>query len=135
MKLFQAYLRYAGECAEAMRFYQSCLGGELELMLFSHSPMAEHTPPEWRDKVMHASLISNGCCLMASDGMPGAGKPIHGGMSLTITPDDVDSAERIFNAMSVGGNITMPLQQTFFAARFGEFTDRFGIAWMIHCEK
>ena len=128
------YLLFNGDCAEAFKFYEQTLGGKIEaLMTFNGSPAAEHAPPEWGDKILHASMVVGDQRLMASDAPPGQyAKPQ--GLSVSISLNDRDKGERIFNALAEGGTTTMPFAKTFWASGFGMCTDRFGIPWMVNCE-
>jgi PhnB protein len=129
------YLSFNGQCETAFKFYQRCLGGEIvAMMTYAGSPMAEQTPPEWQNKVMHARLVVDDKVLMGSDAPPDHYDGTKG-FSVTIGIDDPAEAERIFNALSANGTVQMPLQQTFWAVRFGMFVDQFGIPWMINCEQ
>lgn len=125
------YLQFQGSCAEAFAFYAKLFDGKVTTaMTFGGSPMAEHMPPEWRDKIMHSELKLGSSMLMGTDAPPDrfqAGQ----GFSVAITLDDIGRAERIFAALAEGGKVRMPLQQTFWAARFGDVVDRFGTPWMI----
>ena len=96
--------------------------------------MADQTPREWRDKVMHARLIVGDEVLMGSDAPPDRYEPMKG-ITVTLGVDEPADAERIFSALAEGGTVQMPIQQTFWAARFGMLTDRFGTPWMINCEQ
>ncbi len=133
MKL-NPYLSFHGNCAEAFRFYEAALGGKIELLL-SHrnAPGAEQTPPEWLDKVMHASMLVGDQVLMGSDGPPGASQEGMTGFSVSLQVDTPEQAERFFAALSPGATIHMALQPTFWAQRFGMLSDRFGVPWMINC--
>ena len=129
------YLHFNGDCEAAFKFYEKCLGAKIESM-FPHegTPAAEHVPPEWRSKIMHASLAIGGQRLMGSDAPPEHyQKPK--GFSVSLGIKDVAEAERIFHALKEKGTVQMPLQETFWALRFGMLVDRFGIPWMINCEK
>lgn len=128
------YLIFNGDCEEALKFYEQALGGKIEgLMKFSGSPAAEHAPPEWGEKVLHATIKIEGNTLMASDAPPGHyAKPQ--GISVAIGLNDREKGERIFNALSQGGTVTMPFEKTFWSSGFGMCTDRFGIPWMVNCE-
>ena len=129
------YLMFNGQCETAFRFYEQCLGGKIEAMLtYGGSPMTEHVPPEWRDKIMHASLMVDGKILMGSDSMPEQYEETKGS-SVSVSMDDPTEAERIFQALAEGGTVQMPLQETFWAVRFGMLTDQFGIPWMINCDQ
>jgi PhnB protein len=129
------YLNFNGNCKEAFETYERVFKGKIEAMLpHAGTPAEQHTPAEWRDKILHARLSVNGQVLMASDVPPQNYKPLEGfAVSLGIT--DLHEAERVFRELSEGGRITMPLQPTFWALGFGMLTDRFGIPWMINCDK
>ncbi len=128
------YLLFDGRCEAAFRFYERCLEGKIEAMI-SHAgtPMEKHVAPEWREKIMHASLAVGNERLMGSDVPPGDYKEPKG-FSVSISVKDTAAAERIFNALAENGKIGMPLQSTFWAARFGMLVDQFGVPWMINCE-
>lgn len=128
-----AYLNFKGECEAAFKFYEQALGGKIEAVFrFGDTPAAEHAPAGWGDKVMHASITVAGTVLMGSDAPPGQYEAPKG-TSLSLNTSDVAEAERVFGQLAEGGAVTMPLQETFWAARFGMLTDRFGIPWMINC--
>ena len=129
------YLTFNGQCEEAFKFYERCLGGKIEAMLtHTGTPMEKHTPPEWRDKILHARLIVDGKPLMGSDAPPDRYQPPKG-FSVSLELKDPADAERIFKALAESGAVQMPLQETFWAARFGMVVDRFQTPWMINCEK
>ena len=129
------YLTFNGRCEEAFKFYEKVLGGKITAMMtFEGTPAAENAPPEWRKKIMHASLDVGGEPLMGSDAPPQHySEPKGFAVSLNLTK--VADAERIFDGLADGGKVEMRLQKTFWAARFGMVTDQFGIPWMINCEK
>ena len=128
------YLIFNGNCEEAVKFYEQTLGAKVEgLFKFAGSPAAEHAPPEWGDKVLHGTLKIDGNVVMVSDAPPGHyAKPQ--GISISISLNNRDKGEQIFNALSQGGTVTMPFEKTFWASGFGMCTDRFGIPWMVNCE-
>jgi PhnB protein len=131
-----AYLYFNGQCEAAFQFYEQLLGGKIEAMIpHAGTPAEQHTPPEWRDKIMHARLTVGTNVLMGSDAPPGHYHEASKGYSVSIGLDDPQEAERIFQALAEGGTVRMPLQTTFWAARFGMLADRFGIPWMINCEE
>ena len=133
MRLNQ-YLFLSGNCEEAFRAYQRILGGEITHMLkHAGTPGESHVPPEWQDKIMHARLDLDGRWLMGSDAPPGRARPL-GGFAVQVSAGSVAEAERVFAALADGGEVTMPLQQTFWSERFGMLVDRFGVPWMIDCE-
>jgi PhnB protein len=130
------YLFFNGQCEAAFKFYAKLLGGKIETMM-SHegTPAAEHVPAEWRGKIMHARLVIGDKVLMASDAPPDRSDGAMKSFSVTLGVDRPAEAERIFNALADKGTVRMPLEQTFWAARFGMLVDRFGTPWMISCEK
>lgn len=129
------YLQFGGKCAQAFDYYRQHLGAtEVMLMPFRGTPAAQACPPEWHDKVMHGSLTIGGQTLMGSDGMYGQPVEAMKGCALTLAVDTEDEAERIFGALADGGHVTMPMEATFFARKFGTATDQFGVAWMVICE-
>jgi len=130
---FATYVAFSGNCQEAFKFYEKCLGGKAEIMKYADSPMAEQTAPDWRDKVMHAKLQAGDQVLMGADAPKGMFSGNHG-FCVSITVGDAAEAERIFGALSAGGKVQMPLAKTFWSPAFGMFIDRFGIPWMVNCE-
>ncbi|PTQ12650.1 hypothetical protein CLG96_00295 [Sphingomonas oleivorans] len=131
------YLMFNGQCEEAFKFYEQCLGGKIEVMMKqSDMPGAEveKMPPERRDKIMHARLTAGDWVLMGSDTPPEHYEGMKG-CYLTLNVDDPAEAERLFNALVENGSVEMPLEPTFWAERFGMLADRFGIKWMVNCEK
>jgi PhnB protein len=127
------YLTFDGTCAEAFRFYRDRLGGQLQLKTHGESPIAGEVPPDWHDRILHARLDWGAGVLMGSDTPPGQSRPASG-FSVSLQYDEPGTAERVFAALGEGGSVTMPLQQTFWATRFGMLTDRYGIGWMVNCE-
>jgi PhnB protein len=129
------YLMFNGQCEAAFKFYEKALGGTIVMMLtHRETPAAEHTPPEWLGKIIHARLMLGDRALMASDAPPGRFEPAKG-TQVHYGVDDPAEAERIFSALAEKGTVTMPIQETFWARRFGMLIDQFGIPWMINCEK
>ena len=122
---------FDGECEAAFHFYAACLGGTIVTMLtYGQSPLTAQAPPEWRDKILHATLRVGEATLAGVDALTYA-KPV--GFFVLLDLTDASEAERIFAVLSEGGTVAMPLTQTFWAARFGVVTDRFGIPWEINC--
>lgn len=133
MPQIDAYLTFDGTCAEAMRFYERTLGGTLEtLMTHAESPVADQAPPGSGSRILHARLVIDGRALMASDSP--AGGPYEGmnGFALSLHYADLAEARRVFDALSAGGRVNMPLQKVFWADAFGMLVDRFGTPWMIN---
>ena len=127
------YLNFDGQCAEAFRFYEKCLGGKIEVMMpYGESPMAGQVGPEMSSRILHASLRVGELWLMGAD-VPSEGFQRPQGFSVMIGLDKVEKAERVFDALSKGGTVRMALQETFWAARFGMLVDRFGTPWMVNC--
>ena len=128
----QPYLFFGGRCEEALEFYRKALGAELVMQTrFNEAPEKQPGLPEcFQDKIMHATLRIGNTLLMASDGMCD-GKANFEGFSLSITVADEAEAERVFAALSEGGLVTMPLEKTFWAPKFGILQDRFGVGWMV----
>jgi PhnB protein len=135
MMQLNPYLTFNGQCEAAFRFYEKCLGGKIVAMV-SHrgSPVADKTPPEWLDKIMHARLTLGDNLLMGSDAPPEQYEKSQA-FSVTVNPDDPAEADRIFQTLSENGAVQMPIQKTFWAVRFGTLVDQFGIPWMINCEQ
>ena len=127
------YFAFAGNCEEAMNFYKEVFGGEFtSKMTFAESPMP--VPDEYKSKLMHIGLKTPAFTLMASDTMPDQPCIIGNNISLTFSLSSEAEQDSFFEKLSVGGNITMPLQNTFWGARFGMITDKFGINWMLNYE-
>jgi PhnB protein len=133
MKL-SPYLSFNDECEAAFKFYEQCLDGKIDAMMtYGDSPMAEQTPPEKLDKIMHASLTVGDTVLMGSDAPPNYFEKPQG-FSVSLILNEPEEAERVFNALAENGTVQMPIQETFWAARFGMLVDRFGTPWMINCD-
>jgi len=127
----QPYLFFEGRCDEAIAFYRAALGAEvISLLRFKESPDPGMCPPGAGDKVMHASFRVGETTLLASDGRC-QGQPTFEGCSLTLNAKDEAEAERAFSSLAEGGQVEMPLSETFFARRFGTLADRFGVSWMV----
>jgi PhnB protein len=132
--LVQAYLNFDGRCEEALNFYKKALGAEVTMLMRMNEspepPKPGMVAPGSADKVLHAAFRIGETMLLASDCYC-SGKPVFQGISLTITARDEAEANRLFAALSDGGQVTAPLSKTFFSPRFGMVTDRFGVAWMV----
>src|SRR5690348_2683945 len=123
------YLLFNGQCEEAFKFYERTLGAKIESVLIPEGTPAEaHTPPQARKKVMHGRIALNGQTLMASDCPPDRYTQPQG-FSLNLGYQEPGEAERVFHALAEGGQVQMPIQETFWAVRFGMVVDRFGIPW------
>ena len=128
-----AYLTFNGNCREAMTFYAKCLGAELFSMPFSEA--IPDVPADAKHRIMHARLTKGSETLMASDTMPGMPFQQGNNFSISVNCGSVQEIDALFAAFGEGAKITMPLQETFWAVRFGMLTDRFGINWMFNLEK
>lgn len=129
------YLMFDGSCAEAMRFYERTLKGRIEMMAtYGEAPDEMPMPPEAKTLIMHASLEIEGPKIMASDAPPGRFEPMKG-LWVSINVGSIGEAERVFRELSDGATVAMPIQETFWAARFGMLVDRYGTPWMINCDK
>lgn len=130
----EPYLFFEGRCEEALTFYRKALGAEVTMMMrFNESPEPQPEgmcAPGSEDKIMHASFRIGETTLMASDGRA-TGKPVFQGTSLSLSVPSDAEAKRLFNALSDGGQVQMPLGKTFYASSFGMVADRFGVSWMI----
>jgi PhnB protein len=128
------YLSFDGQCEEAFRFYEKCLGGRITFMMsWENSPMAGQTPPGWGKKILHAGLALENASLDGSDAGPDQYKKPQG-FSVMLRPRDAAEAERIFNTLAEKGTVQIPFGETFWAKAFGMVTDRFGVPWLINCE-
>ncbi len=140
MPSINPYLTFKGNCEEAFEFYKSVFKVEVAMIdRFENMPENPEFPiPEAaKKKIMHVSLpIGEGSVLMGSDTMPGMEDKTHIGnnISVSVNPDSVEETKRIFEALSEGGTITMPLEKTFWNAYFGMLIDQFGINWMVNCQ-
>ncbi|HTF80410.1 MAG TPA: VOC family protein [Cytophagales bacterium] len=138
MATFNPYLNFNGNTEEAFLFYKSVLGGELFIQRFKDTEAGSNMPAQVQDKIMHISLpLSNGNILMGTDVLESMGQEFVAGnnFSICISADSEEEANALFNGLSAGGTIEMPLQQTFWGSYFGMFADKFGIQWMVDYAK
>lgn len=133
MKAMNNYLIFNGNCREAMQFYGKALGGDLQLLRFSDGPT--QCPEVAKDRIMHARLMNGEAVLMASDNMPGMDYQQGNNWFVNVNCETVEEIDEAFAAVGDKGTIKMPLQETFWAKRFGMLTDRFGVNWMFNLEK
>jgi len=128
-----SYIFFNGKCAEALAFYEKVLGAKVEAkMTYGESPAAAHTSNVPRDNIIHARFKVGNSTILASDGET---PPAAARFALCIHSDKAAEAERVFRDLAEGGQVRMKMDKTFFAARFGMATDKFGIPWMVICEK
>jgi PhnB protein len=131
----QSYLFFNGRCEEAIEFYKKTLGAKVEMMMrFKEAPADHKCAPGTENKIMHACIRIGDTAVMASDGMA-QGQPEFKGFSLTLNAKDGAEAERLFNALSEGGQVRQPLIETFFSPKFGMLADKFGVGWMVVVEQ
>ena len=129
------HLTFNGQCEAAFRFYEKCLGGKIVFMMsYGDSPMAGETPALWREKILHATFTWGGHTLSGGDATP-EGYEEPRGFSVSLDIVDAAEADRIFATLSENGVVQVPIQETFWAQRFGMLVDQFGTPWMINCAK
>jgi PhnB protein len=134
MARLNPYLNFNGKCREAMSFYKECLGGELNMMKVSESPMAAQLPSEASGNILHSALMNDKIVLMGSD-MIGASLIKGNDVTLCLNCENDDEVNTYFAKLSNGGQVKTPLHQTFWGATYGELTDKFGISWMLNFSK
>jgi PhnB protein len=129
------YLTFNGQCKAAFEFYEKCLGGRIVMMMtYGDSPVAAQTPTDWHPKIIHATLAWGDYVLQGADTLPESYcKPQ--GFYVLLNLDAAAEAARIFNALAEEGTVQIPLQESFWASRFGTVIDRFGTPWTINCGK
>ncbi|MBO6586041.1 MAG: VOC family protein [Gracilimonas sp.] len=133
MKTLVPYLFFRGNCEEAMNYYKECLDGEITaLQRFGDTEMP--VDDEHKQKIMHGELKADGIHMMFSDGAPHKDITEGDNVQLNINIDSEEEQDRLFELLSEGGEVTMPLETTFWGARYGMLKDKFGIRWMLNCE-
>ena len=129
------YLNFGGSCAEALRFYEQHLGGKILMrMTYGEMPEPKNFPPGLEKGIIHARIIIGDTLLMASDGPPDKFQPMRS-VYLALSVDSNEEAERLYALLKEGGEIFMPMGETFFAFRFAMLRDKFGTSWMIINER
>jgi PhnB protein len=135
MMQLNPYLNFNGNCEAAFTFYEQVLGGKrLMQMTYRESPVSDQAPPGWEGKILHTSMMIGNTVLMGCDAPP-AHYQEPKGVFVSIGIADEAEAERIYESLSAGGKVNMPIQQTFWATRFAMLVDQFGTPWMINCSK
>ena len=136
MAAVNPYLNFKGSCEEAFNFYKSAFGTEFTTLMRFGDVQSEHPSPDHvKDKIMHVSLpVGEGTSIMGSDAIDGFGPPMTMGnnFAVSVNTGSEEEATKVFNALADGGQITMPLDKTFWGAFFGMLTDKFGINWMVN---
>lgn len=134
MKLY-TYLNYGGNCRQAFDFYAEHLGGKItSVTTHGEQPESNRVPPDWKNAILHARIEIGETILMGADIPPDRFQPMRSAY-LTLVVDSVDEAERIYALLAEGGQIFMPMEETFFAHRFAMLRDRFGTSWMLLHER
>ena len=136
MATVNPYLNFSGNTEEAFNFYKSVFGGEfITLQRFKDTPEASKASANDQGKIMHVSLpIGKGNILMGSDALESMGQSLTTGNNfyLSISTESEEEANKLFNGLSAGGRITMPMEKTFWGAYFGMLNDKFGVQWMVN---
>jgi len=128
------YVNFDGQCEAAFKFYHQYLGGQLGAMFrYAGTSLTDQVPADWQDKVMHGTITIGGQLLAGADVAPDRYEEPKG-FSLSLQMTSTTEADRIFHMLAKDGTVVMPLEKTFWAARFGVVIDRFGIRWLINCE-
>jgi len=129
------YLNYGGNCAEAFKFYEQNLGGKITMMMrHGEAPDQSQVRPEWKHAVLHARITIGDAEISAADVPPDRFQPMRSAY-LSLSVDTIQDAERIYALLSDGGQIFMPMEETFFAVRFAMLRDKFGTSWMLLHER
>lgn len=136
MKQLVPYVSFNGNCEEALEFYAAALDGEISAKnVYDGSPMSEQVPEDFTAKIMHGEFTADGVFFMAADSPPAYKAAEESNISLSLNFDSPEEQEEAFGKLGDGGTVTMPLQGTFWGAKFGMLKDRFGIHWMFNCDK
>jgi PhnB protein len=135
MKSVITYLTFNGNCRKAMKFYQSCLGGELTFQPVGETPLGKKMPAKMKNAVLHSMLSNDTLCIMGSDMVSDKGVIRGNAVSLALTCTDEEEMKACYKKLSEGGIVTHPVSPTFYGALHGSLTDKFGNQWLVHCEK
>jgi len=129
------HLQFDGQCEAAFKLYEQCLGGTIVIMMtYGESPVGEQMQTEWRKRILHTTLSVGNYLLQGAD-VPQGSYQRPQGFSVMLNVEDAAEAERIFNSLLQNGAVQMPLQETFWAMRFGILIDQFGTPWTVNCGK
>jgi PhnB protein len=135
MKAINPYLNFNGTTEEAFNFYKSIFGGDFPMVMrFNQTPAGQNSSPEDGNKIMHMALpVGNGNMLMATDALESMGHKLIQGNNffLCISPDSLEEGQQLFDRLSEGGKIAVPFEKQFWGSWHGNFTDKFGVQWMI----
>lgn len=127
-----AYLYFRGQCREALTFYQKCLGGELYMQKVAESPMAAQMPSEAGANILHGTLTKDGTVIVMGSDMRGAQLKPGNTIGLCLNCGSDEEIHGFFDKLAAGGQVIMPLHQSFWGGTYGELTDKFGISWMLN---
>ena len=131
----EPYLFFSGNCEEALNFYKGIFGGEISgISRWKDAPAEMGMPADLGERIMHSNFKSPTMKFMASDSRPTT-QYGEGRISLSLGTSDVAEAQRVWNALSKGGTIDVAFEDTFWGAKFGMVTDKYGVDWMINCQK
>jgi PhnB protein len=131
----RAHVAFNGQCEEAFKFYEQHLGAKIDRMMrYEGTPAAGQAPAEWKNKILHGRIAIGDSLMMGADAPPGRYEAPKG-LTMSLGVKGAAEAERLFTVLSEKGTVQMPLQEAFFAVRFGMVVDRFGVPWMVVCEK
>ena len=134
IKSASPYLNFNGDAAKAIKLYETALGAKTETVVPFSEAQGMDIAPEHKKRIMHASLRIDDAVIMMSDTTPDRPVASEGNVHVSLTCDDVADMTKKFDALAVGGKVTVPLQDTFWGAKFGMLTDALGIRWMFNCD-
>ena len=135
MTQLNPYLNFNGQCREALTFYQECLDGDLEFQKIAESPMAAKMPSEKGPLILHGALSKNGSTLLMGSDMIGNSLQPGNSVNLCLNCSSDQEINNLFNRLSAGGQVKVPLHQSFWGATFGELIDKYGMLWMLNHTK
>lgn len=132
--LLSPHLTFNGTAETVLEHYRNAIGGEVEIIRFAGTPAGETVPHDWADKVLYGTLRSPGGIVNVMDAPPGRGGEPGENFMLGINTDNEAQTDEIFGKLADGGSVIMPLEKTFWSARFGMVTDKFGVKWLVNCQ-
>lgn len=135
MSVINSYLTFNGNCSEAMKFYQSCLGGELSIQKVGDSPLGEKMPKRMKEYILHSTLTKGDLVLMGSDMVAEAGLMKGNAVSLSLNCSSEEEIKSTYAKLAAGGRATHPPEDTFWGALFGDLTDKYGNHWLLNYDK
>jgi len=132
MTQINAYIRFNGNCREAMTFYKECLGGELTMQTVEGTPIEEHMPASARKNILHSTLVKDNLVLLGSDMTGPEGLQRGNGISLCLDCNSEEEIHSYYERLSAGGLATHPLEDAFWGGKFGDLVDKFGNSWLLN---